>query len=187
MDHDRLKELLPLEALGTLDGEDARAMAEHLAAGCDECQAELRSFREAITALAINVAGDGPADRIWQWVARRFAADTTPTVSVASPASDRQATRTTDHSQRDGVSRLWRLTAVTATAAALTLALISGDYAKQIVALRKRIPRASPSSTIRRAHSRANWRIAIAISQRCRIRFRRADSSRRRSSLPTLV
>jgi hypothetical protein len=37
--------------------------------------------------------------------------------------------------QRDGVSRLWRLAAVAATAAALTLALITRDYAKQIVAL----------------------------------------------------
>jgi Anti-sigma-K factor rskA len=38
--------------------------------------------------------------------------------------------------QRDGVSRLWRLTAVVAIAAALTLTLISRDCAKQIVALR---------------------------------------------------
>ncbi len=136
MNHDRLEELLPLEALGTLDGEDARAMAEHLATGCDERQAELRSFREAMTALAINVAGDGPADRTWQRVERRFTPDAAATASVARRTSDLSATRATDRSQRDGVSRLWRLTAVAATAAALTLALISGDYAKQIVALR---------------------------------------------------
>jgi hypothetical protein len=40
------------------------------------------------------------------------------------------------HNRRDGVSGLWRLTGVVASAAALTLALISRDYAKQIVALR---------------------------------------------------
>lgn len=136
MEHDRLKELLPLEALGILDGEDARAMAEHLATGCDECEAELRSFREATTALAINVAGDGPADRIWQKVERRFAIDTAEPASGASRISDRGARRSTERSQREGVSRLWRLTAVAATAAALTLAFISRDYAKQIVALR---------------------------------------------------
>ena len=40
------------------------------------------------------------------------------------------------HNRREGVSGLWRLTAVVASAAALTLALICRDYAKQIVALR---------------------------------------------------
>ena len=38
--------------------------------------------------------------------------------------------------QHDGVSSLWRVTAMAATAAALVLALISRDCAKQIVALR---------------------------------------------------
>jgi anti-sigma-K factor RskA len=137
MEHDRLKELLPLQALGILDGEDARAMAEHLATGCDECEAELRAFREATTALAINVAGDGSAERIWQKVERRFATATAEPASEASRVSDREATRSTDRSQREGVSRLWRLTAVAATAAALTLAFISRDYAKQIVVLRE--------------------------------------------------
>lgn len=136
MEHDRLKELLPLEALGILDGEDARAMAEHLATGCDECQAELRSFREAATALAIDVAADGPADRIWQKVEQRFTTATAGPASGASRINDRGAARSTDRSQRGGVSRLWRLTAVVATAAALTLAFISSDFAKQIVALR---------------------------------------------------
>src|SRR6202020_2544706 len=60
MDHDRLKELLPLEALGSLDGEDARVMAAHLAEGCDECQAELGTFRGALAAVGAAAAGGPP-------------------------------------------------------------------------------------------------------------------------------
>ena len=187
MEHDRLKELLPLEALGILDGEDARAMAEHLATGCDECAAELRSFRETTTALAMNLAGDGPADRIWQKVERRFAAAAAQPASGTSRISDRGAARAIDRSRQEGVSRLWRLTAVAATAAALTLALISRDYAKHIVALRD-----GDSARIAEL-DRQTRALASELEdrnrdlRRCRIRSRRADSSRKRFSHPTLA
>ena len=137
MDHDRLKELLPLEALGTLDGEEARAMAAHLAEGCDECQADLRSFREALAALAIGVAGDGSADRIWQRVEHRFATGAAESAPGAGVINDRPAGRTTDRLARAGVSRAWRAAAVAASAAAIMLALMSGNYANQIVAIRQ--------------------------------------------------
>jgi hypothetical protein len=35
MDHAALKDLLPLKALDRLDGDEARAVYEHVAAGCD--------------------------------------------------------------------------------------------------------------------------------------------------------
>jgi anti-sigma-K factor RskA len=135
MDHDRLKELLPLEALGTLDGEDARAMAAHLAEGCDECEAELRSFREALAAMAIAAADDGPSDRIWQRLDRRL--QSTATDPAAHTVNDRPAGRATDRPAREGVSRAWRIVAVAASVASIALAVMIGNYATQIVAIRE--------------------------------------------------
>jgi anti-sigma-K factor RskA len=135
MDHDRLKELLPLEALGTLDGEDARAMAAHLAEGCDECEAELRSFREALTAMAIAAVDDGPSDRIWQRLDRRL--QSTAADPAAHTVNDRPAGRATDRPARDGVSRAWRIVAVAASVASIALAVMIGNYATRIVAIRE--------------------------------------------------
>ena len=136
MDHDRLKELLPLEALGSLDGEDARVMAAHLAEGCDECQAELRTFREALAAMAISTAGDGSADRIWQRLEKRLATGNV-NPAVSSVISDRPATRATGRAERPGVSRGWRVATVAAAAAAIAFAVLSGNYVSQIAATRQ--------------------------------------------------
>jgi anti-sigma-K factor RskA len=66
MEHAEIKDLIPLRALSRLDGDEARAVDEHLAAGCDECERELASFNEALAEMAIaEVGGDGPSDRIW--------------------------------------------------------------------------------------------------------------------------
>ena len=53
MDHAEIKHLIPLKALSRLDGDEARAVDDHLAAGCDECERELASFTEALAAMAI--------------------------------------------------------------------------------------------------------------------------------------
>ncbi len=133
MDHDQLKDLLPLEALGTLDGEEARAMAAHLAEGCDECEAELRAFREALAAMAISAAGAGPSDQIWRRLESRLPAG----AGAASPSmQDRPAERTRDRAARIGVSRTWRVAAVAAAAAAIVLFVMTGNYANQISAIR---------------------------------------------------
>jgi anti-sigma-K factor RskA len=145
MDHDRLKELLPLEALGTLDGEDARAMAAHLSEGCDDCASELRWFREALAAMALATAGDGPADRIWQRLKQRLASGIAPSEadsggpvpSGAGMRKDRSPGRATDRMVRSGVSRGWRIAAVAASSAAVILAIMMGDYAGQIAAIRE--------------------------------------------------
>jgi anti-sigma-K factor RskA len=137
MDHDRLKELLPLEALGTLDGEDARAMAAHLAEGCDECEAELRSFREALAAMAIAEVDDGPSDRIWQRLDRRLQSTATDPTARSGAVKDRPAGRATDRGAREGVSRAWRIVAVAASVASIALAVVIGNYANRIVAIRE--------------------------------------------------
>jgi anti-sigma-K factor RskA len=76
MDHAEIQNLLPLKALSRLDGDEARAVDEHLAAGCDDCERELASFNEALAAMAIVESGeDGPAERVWSNLRARLDAD----------------------------------------------------------------------------------------------------------------
>jgi anti-sigma-K factor RskA len=73
MDHAEIKDLIPLKALARLEGDEQRAVDEHLAAGCDECERELASFTEALAAMAIaESGGDGPSDRIWSRLQARL-------------------------------------------------------------------------------------------------------------------
>ncbi len=73
MEHAEIKDLIPLKALSQLDGDEARAVDEHLVAGCDECERELASFNEALAEMAIAEAGaDGPSDRIWSRLQARL-------------------------------------------------------------------------------------------------------------------
>src|SRR6202035_1971513 len=74
MEHAEIKDLIPLKALSQLDGDEARAVDDHLAAGCDECERELASFNDALAEMAISEAGaaDGPSDRIWSRLQARL-------------------------------------------------------------------------------------------------------------------
>jgi anti-sigma-K factor RskA len=54
MSHDELKELLAAFALDSLDGEEARAVEEHLE-GCAECRGELERLRDTAGLLALAV------------------------------------------------------------------------------------------------------------------------------------
>jgi anti-sigma-K factor RskA len=79
MDHAEIKDLIPLKALARLDGDEARAVDEHLAAGCDECERELASFNEALAAMAMAESGDGgPSERIWNRLQARLDASRPP-------------------------------------------------------------------------------------------------------------
>lgn len=51
MNHEDYKAMLPLQALSTLDGDEARALDQHLAA-CAECRAGLVEWQETTGALA---------------------------------------------------------------------------------------------------------------------------------------
>ena len=55
--------LLAGQSVGALDEGDARALARHLAQGCDACAAELESLRAAAGALAESAAPVAPAPR----------------------------------------------------------------------------------------------------------------------------
>ncbi|HEX8707848.1 MAG TPA: anti-sigma factor [Pyrinomonadaceae bacterium] len=49
--HEEYKEMLAAQALGALDGAEARALEAHLE-GCDECRAELQEWRQTASVLA---------------------------------------------------------------------------------------------------------------------------------------
>ena len=54
-------ELVSLYALGVLDSEDALRFEEHLRGGCENCEAELRSFGDLTADLASLTASEPPA------------------------------------------------------------------------------------------------------------------------------
>lgn len=79
MDHAEIKDLIPLKALSRLDGDEARAVDDHLAARCDECERELASFNEALAAMAMVEGGDDTqSDRIWSRLQARLDASRPP-------------------------------------------------------------------------------------------------------------
>ncbi len=49
-----------LYALGTLEGEEARAFEEHVAAGCSTCAAELRDFEAVVAVLGLAASEAEP-------------------------------------------------------------------------------------------------------------------------------
>jgi anti-sigma-K factor RskA len=99
MDHAQIKELIPLKALSRLEGDEARAVDEHLAAGCDECERELASFNEALAAMAIaeDSGGEDSSQRIWSRLQARLTDD--------PRTSDRAARRVEDRAVRQPARR----------------------------------------------------------------------------------
>ena len=96
MDHAQIKELIPLKALSRLEGDEARAVDEHLAAGCDECERELASFSEALAGIAIveDSGAEVSSQRIWSAAA-------SPSRPPDDPRrSDRAARRVEDRAVR---------------------------------------------------------------------------------------
>jgi len=57
-----IEEILPVYALGALDGEDLRALEEHLATGCAVCRQHLAALAGDLEALAAAAAPVVPAD-----------------------------------------------------------------------------------------------------------------------------
>lgn len=119
MEHEQLKELLPLEALDRLEGEERRAMAAHLAQGCEACEAELASFRDALAAMAVEAAGSGVAERTWRLLERRLGRATAeaqaPGAASKGAAEGERASRAAERPVR----LPWRMFAMVGAAAAL--------------------------------------------------------------------
>jgi quercetin dioxygenase-like cupin family protein len=59
-----MTDVAALYALGALSQHEARSFEEHLAEGCDICQAELESFEQTVRAVAFGIAEAEPPARV---------------------------------------------------------------------------------------------------------------------------
>lgn len=60
MNHQELKDLLPLYVLGGLEAESVAAVEQHLAEACDSCPAELHEWQEVVGLIPLGVTPAGP-------------------------------------------------------------------------------------------------------------------------------
>jgi anti-sigma-K factor RskA len=134
MDHEEIKELLALHALGQLGPDEAAIVDDHLRA-CDDCVAELQAYRD--TAAAIPLA-DEPGtlhDRIWPRLEARLAAEGHPaSTAAAAGASLRQPTIVADSARRSGAAYAtrWRIATGLAATAAIVIALYAASLTSQL-------------------------------------------------------
>ncbi|MGA8568912.1 MAG: anti-sigma factor [Candidatus Binataceae bacterium] len=165
MDHQAIKDLLPLAALDRLEPDEARTLQEHLRAGCDECEAELRELREAAASLALSLEQEsfeeGSEDRIWDRLEARLHE------AVAQP--DWPTAREADSARRPARGRVGAWRAATAVMAAGIVGM--AIYAGQI------------RDRLRRANENHQQEIAAMDS---RIASMRAELTRARVEVGTL-
>jgi anti-sigma-K factor RskA len=126
MDHQAIKDLLPLAALDRLEADEARALEEHLRAVCDECEADLRELREAAASLALSLDHAGSEERIWA----RLEARLNP--SAAEPA--RLGVRAGDSARRPARGRVgaWRAATAVTAAGIIVIAVYAGRIRDQM-------------------------------------------------------
>jgi len=126
MDHQAIKDLLPLAALDRLEPDEARALEEHLRAGCDECEAELRELREVAASLALSLEPEGSEERIWERLDLRLHAD-------AAEAS-RPAAGETGGARRPARGRVgvWRAATAVMAAGIIGIAIYAGGISNQL-------------------------------------------------------
>lgn len=127
MDHEEIKALLPLAALDQLDPEEADGLDGHLRAGCDECEAELRDFREVAAALVLGLDPAGSQQRIWELLHARLA-------SGVGAASIRPALTGIDGAKRGARVRvgIWRAATAAFAAPAVAAAIYAGVVSGQL-------------------------------------------------------
>jgi anti-sigma-K factor RskA len=131
MDHQAIKDLLPLAALDRLESEEARALQGHLRAGCDECEAELRELREAAASLALSLEQEsfeaGSEERIWERVEARL--------QGAVPQPGRPATaKEADRARRPTRGRVgaWRVASAVMAAGIVGIAIYAGQLSDRL-------------------------------------------------------
>ena len=126
MDHQTIKDLLPLAALDRLEPDDARALEEHLRAGCDECEAELRELREAAASLALSLEPEGSEERIWERLDARLH-------GVAARASRPVAKETyTAHRPARGRVGVWHVATAVMAAGIVGIAIYAGQITNRL-------------------------------------------------------
>jgi anti-sigma-K factor RskA len=161
MDHQAIKGLLPLAALDWLEPDEARELEEHLRAGCDECEAELRELREAAASLALSLEQEGSQagseekseERIWERLQARL--------QDAVPQPGRAGAKAAGRARRPARVGAWRAATAVMAAGIVGIAIYAGQMSdrmrraseenqEQLRAMNSRV--ASLSAEIRRAH-----------------------------------
>ena len=121
MEHQEIKDMLALAALDRLEGEEAYALTEHLLVGCDECDAELRAFREAAASLAMALEPAGSPARILAHLEERLASAQTSTKGLRTMRRSHPLTP----EAHSGLTR-WRVATGIAAVAFITVSGFAG-------------------------------------------------------------
>ena len=142
MDHQALKELLPLAALDRLEPDERLALEQHLAQGCADCAAELSSFQDSLEAFALASAEQSPDTRIWNRLESRLRAASDRAASDCSVNGHRNdapyVRPSADKERREGRPRrgfgvgVWQIGAGVSTAAAVLLAVLAFQQSVQM-------------------------------------------------------
>jgi anti-sigma-K factor RskA len=82
-----IEELLSVYALGALDGEDLRAVEEHLAGGCSECAPRLADLADEVEELAAAAPPVAPSDTVRARLMRELGEPIAASTAIRSPAS----------------------------------------------------------------------------------------------------
>jgi anti-sigma-K factor RskA len=134
MDHQAIKELLPLAALDRLEPDEARALEEHLRTGCDECEAELRELREVAATLALELgektseesSAEGAEERIWERLEIRLHGAVEQPIRPASKAA------ASARRPAGGHPGAWRAATAVMAAGIVGIALYAGELSDRL-------------------------------------------------------
>src|SRR5258708_7432829 len=106
--------------------DQARALEEHLRAGCDECEAELHELREVAASLALSLDQEGSEDRIWERLDARL--------HQAAATPSRPAAREACRARRPASGRVgaWRAATAVMAAGIVGLVIYAGQLSDQL-------------------------------------------------------
>lgn len=74
INHDKYDELIPIYAIGALDGEELNEMEGHIKAGCPVCQEKLRGMENVINLIPYSQPSASPSPKVKQRLLERVSA-----------------------------------------------------------------------------------------------------------------
>ena len=134
MDHEEIKQLLPLAALGQLGPDESIILDDHLRT-CDVCPAELQAYRDAAATIPLADEAAAPHERIWARLEARLAAEgQLPPADAAAhpPMTAHSADRPPARRPAAGRATGWRIATGLAAAAAIIVAVYAGHLHSQL-------------------------------------------------------
>jgi anti-sigma-K factor RskA len=133
MDHEEIKQLLPLAALDQLGPDESIILDDHLRT-CAECPAELQAYRDAAAAVPMAHEPAAVHERIWARLEARLTAEgqLPPADVTAPPPATAVADRAPARRHAAGRATGWRIATGLAAAAAIIVAVYAGRLNSQI-------------------------------------------------------